>query len=69
MNEIQSQKAQIRAYLERGESITPLEALELFGCFRLGARIYDLRRDGMAIERDMVERNGKQFASYFLSAE
>jgi len=69
MNEIQSQKTQIRAYLESGNAITPLEALEMFGCFRLGARIYDLRRDGMAIERDMVERNGKRFASYFLSAE
>ena len=32
--------------------ITPLDALREAGCFRLGARIYDLEKDGHAIERD-----------------
>jgi len=32
-----SQMNQILARLEKGKSITPLEALEKFGCFRLSA--------------------------------
>lgn len=35
--------AQILEHLKSGESITPLDALRMFGCFRLGARIWDLR--------------------------
>ncbi len=46
-----SQKAQILNYLKRGRAITPLEALKLFGCFRLGARIWELRRAGHPIEK------------------
>lgn len=54
-------KAQILAHLQSGLSITPLDALEMFGCFRLGARIYDLRKDGVEIaveRRKFVNRNG-----------
>src|ERR1019366_597999 len=29
--------------LKVGDSVTPLDALRLWGCFRLGARIWDLR--------------------------
>ena len=39
-----SQNEAIREYLEAGHSITPLEALNKFGCFRLGARIADLKK-------------------------
>lgn len=38
-----TQKDLILKHLLRGMSLTPLEALSRFGCFRLGARIYDLR--------------------------
>ena len=34
-----SQKAIILEYMKQGHSISPMEALNLFGCFRLGARI------------------------------
>jgi hypothetical protein len=37
-----SQARQILAYMQAGHSINPLEALRLFGCFRLGARIKDI---------------------------
>lgn len=37
-----TQSNQILEYMRQGNSITPLEALNLFGCMRLGARIYDL---------------------------
>lgn len=61
------QASKILAYLESGKRITPLDALQQFGCFRLGARIWELRKAGHQIERKMVKvGNGKSFASYFL---
>ena len=46
---MEAQNKLIRQYLESGKVITPLEALHLYNCFRLSARIYDLRRQGMTI--------------------
>lgn len=37
-----SQAKRILAYMEDGNSITPMEALKKFSCFRLGARIADI---------------------------
>ena len=62
-----SQNACIAIWLKHGNSITPLEALQKFGCFRLGARIADLRKAGYNIETKMVEQNGKRFAQYRLN--
>jgi hypothetical protein len=61
---METQNTLIRNYLENGNSITPLDALKLFGCFRLSARIHDLRSQGMVIQRNMITSNGKTFASY-----
>ena len=52
--------------MAKGNSITPIDALKLFGCFRLGARAFDLREMGYNIETKMVSINGKHFASYSL---
>jgi len=53
---IESQNKRILAYLLwTGRGLTQLDALYRFGCFRLGARIYDLRRRGEAIESRMIE--------------
>jgi len=38
-----SQNEMILDYLQRGNSLTSLEALNLFGCFRLASRINDLK--------------------------
>ena len=46
---MESQNNQIKAYLLSGKSITGLEALYKFGVFRLGARIYDLKKMGLKI--------------------
>ena len=46
---MESQNKQIRKYLEAGYILTPLDALYKFNCFRLSARIYDLRRKGLHI--------------------
>ncbi|HBL74270.1 MAG: hypothetical protein A2W90_18120 [Bacteroidetes bacterium GWF2_42_66] len=61
-----SQNQQIRAHLEAGKSITPLEALRKFNCLRLGARIYNLKGIGLPISSKIVSRNGKHFAEYSL---
>ena len=45
-----SQTESIRADLKAGKSITPIDALNQYGCFRLGARIYELRKEGMNIK-------------------
>ena len=61
-----SQARQIRAYLLKGKVITPIKALNLFGCFRLGARIYDLRKEGLPIQTRIDSSGGKNFAEYFI---
>lgn len=39
----------ILEYLKTGKVLTPLEALDMFGCFRLSARIYELKDMGWPI--------------------
>lgn len=63
---IKNQCEEILKHLQSGRSISPLEALEKYGCFRLGGRIYDLRKQGHTIVTDMVTKNGKHFAEYRL---
>ncbi len=60
-----SQNDMILRALRRGRKITQLDALEEFGCFRLGARIQNLRDAGYKIKTIMVKSaNGKRFAQY-----
>ena len=62
-----SQKADILAALIRGETLTAMDALTRFGCFRLAARIYDLRQEGWnIISEDLTLPNGKIVAAYWL---
>lgn len=61
-----SQSGQILLHLKAGKTITPLDALKLFGCFRLGARIFDLREHGFNIKSEPLHENGKHFAKYRL---
>lgn len=63
-----SQAKRILAYMQEGHRITPIEALNLFGCFRLGARIADLRAGGHAIESEFVTtESGKHVKSYWIN--
>lgn len=59
-----SQADQIAGHLRKGKTVTSVEALEQWGCFRLAARISDLRAQGMNILTETIERNGKKFARY-----
>jgi hypothetical protein len=45
-----SQKAQVLQALQAGRELTPLDALSYFGCFRLAARVAELRAEGHPIE-------------------
>jgi len=61
-----SQNSRILSYLQRGKSLTPLDALNKFGCFRLGARIYDLKEQGHTILSTMTWVGKKRVARYSL---
>lgn len=61
-----SQDLAILNHLKSGKSLTPTEALSLFGCFRLAARISDLKSQGFVIETEIVKSNGKRYARYFI---
>lgn len=63
---IESQSARILSHLKSGKSITPIEALTMFDCFRLGARIADLRKEGYDIKTTILNKGVKRFASYSL---
>jgi len=57
----------IQDHLERGHAITPLAALQKFGCLRLGARIWDLKQKGLDIKREMIwVKKNTQVARYSL---
>ena len=45
-----SQMALILNHLLSGEEINPLEALNKYGCYRLGAIIYNLKKEGYRIK-------------------
>lgn len=60
-----SQNQLIKAHLESGQLITSYDALELYGCIRLAARIYELKQSGYAVDKETMELpNGKRVASY-----
>jgi hypothetical protein len=52
--------------LKFGRRLTPIAALHLYGCFRLAARIYELRQRGHRIERGSRSVRGKWFAEYWM---
>ena len=59
----------ILRHLRNHGSITPIEALNLYGSFRLAARVGELRQDGHEIRTVMVERGGRRWAMYRLMRE
>ena len=58
-----SQKSNIKAHLIFHGRITPLEALELFGCMRLSERIRELKEEGMDIVTN-INVGKKKYAIY-----
>jgi len=63
-----SQGEEILGYLQRGNTLTALEALSLFGCNRLAARINELKNKGHDIGKETVKTpRGARIASYSLA--
>lgn len=63
-----TQNETILNHMMTGRSISPLEALGLYGVFRLAARVFDLKQMGVDIQtRTKVDINGKQYAEYSIN--
>jgi hypothetical protein len=61
-----SHTSQILAHLEKGNTLTALEALKLFGCMRLSARIYDLKDLGWPIGSITIQDGDKRYSQYYM---
>jgi hypothetical protein len=59
-----SQKISILRYLAKGNTLTPLKALRLFGTLSLSQRIGSLKREGWPIQSELVRRGKKVVAEY-----
>jgi len=60
-----TQVKNIIKHMER-DSINPLQALRLYGCFRLASRIVDIKALGYNVLKEMTTKNKKRFATYSL---
>ena len=67
-NRYKTQHEKILYDLIAGREITPLDALNKYGCFRLAAVIFDLKQEGWQINTGMVHyvSGHKKYASYTL---
>ena len=55
----------ILAHLRKGHTITPKDARRLCGCDRLGARIFELRRRGVAIVSGRLQLRGRKYVAQY----
>ncbi len=68
MRTLQSQTNAILAYMKAGNGITPIEALNLCGCFCLSARIAEIKKLGYMIKTENVKvEGGKHVVRYSLA--
>ena len=61
-----SQVEMVKNYLIGGGRITPIDALNLFGAFRLSHIIYVLRKEGYNIKTDLINDGVRRYAKYSL---
>lgn len=66
-----SQATDILEYIRDNGSITTKQAMDDIGCYRLSARVYDIRSFGIDVRKEMVEvenRNGEtcRVARYYI---
>ena len=61
-----SQTDQILKHMQEGYGITPITALNNYGCFRLAAVIFNLKREGHNIRTTIIRENNKKLARYKL---
>lgn len=65
---METQNLMVLAHLKTGRELTPIEALKKYGCFRLAARVYELKQAGWPIycERRPID-NRRTIGVYSLS--
>lgn len=61
-----TQNAMVLHHMQTIGPLSPLEALNRYGIFRLGARRYDLIKLGYDVRTRIVKHGRKRFAEYFL---
>lgn len=59
-----SQDQRILDYLLSGGKLTPIDALRKFGCFRLSARIYKIRKKHRVLSELVKVKSGKVVSEY-----
>jgi hypothetical protein len=63
-----SQEQQVLTHMKHHGTITPLQAMNLYGCMRLAARVHDLKCKGHSIEViKWRTSSGKDVAKYRLA--
>lgn len=50
-----SQKERLRTHLDKGNSITRLQAFNTIGCFELSARIVELEKEGYPVAKERIK--------------
>lgn len=63
-----TQNAQVLAHLKAGNSVTQRDAILFWNCYRLGARIYDLRQEGYEIAASIDKKTGHAVYSLVVTA-
>jgi hypothetical protein len=66
MSVYKSQNEEVLSHLRERGPLTQVEAARLFQCWRLGARIKDLRNAGWNIVTEMIHAGNKRYAKYWL---
>ena len=66
MNRLRTQNQRIIDFLATGHSLSATEALRKFGCFRLAARVRNLRDAGHKITSHTVAKDGRRWARCWL---
>lgn len=59
-----TQKEKVLNHLIKNRSITPIQALNKYGVFRLAAVVRKLKDCGYIIGSERVSKDGKSFAKY-----
>lgn len=62
----ESQNKKLAKWLKSGKTISPLQALNQLGIYRLASRVNELRNEGMNIETKLIHEHPVKFAQYKL---
>lgn len=63
----ESQTKQLKKWLKSGKTISPLQALNQLGIYRLAARISNLRDEGLDIKTKLINEHPIHYAQYSLN--